>query len=421
MNPQHPATTRASRRKKTAKRGGFLIILAERAGFEPAVGCYPTHAFQACDFVNYKPYLARLSGECDRIFSPFHHIFITSPETIMAMIRQLKNLRWQAVVRRKGWPDASKTFRTKSEADAWAANVEADIARGVYQSSSDAERTTLGDLIQRFKTEFAPLHYRTREDEKEAWRFQCERLNEALGAYALAAIDQKIVAKYRDSRLAGSTDRKAVGESTVRKELYMLSKILGFAETECGISLPRGNPVDKIRKPSEGSGRDRRLSDAEFKALEAECRKSRNRHLLPAFRLAVATAMRQGELLGLAWANVDLKNRVALLELTKNGNARAVPLSSEAAAVLAALPRSIDGVVFPVERMTLYHAFAAACRRAGLVDYTWHDLRHEALSRLAERGDFSVLELAAVSGHKTLQMLKRYTHLQAAKLAEKMG
>ena len=131
--------------------------------------------------------------------------------------------------------------------------------------------------------------------------------------------------------------------------------------------------------------------------------------------------MRQGELLTLLWENVDLKNRVALLEMTKNGEARAVPLSKEAGAVLAALPRSIDGVVFPVERMTLYHAFSAACKRAKLSDFTWHDLRHEALSRLAERGDFSVLELAAVSGHKTLQMLKRYTHLQASKLAEKMG
>ena len=131
--------------------------------------------------------------------------------------------------------------------------------------------------------------------------------------------------------------------------------------------------------------------------------------------------MRQGELLGLRWGNVDLKNRVALLPLTKNGDSRAVPLSSEAVAVLVALPRPIDDVVFPAERLTLYHAFTAACKRAGLTDFTWHDLRHEALSRLAERGDFSVLELAAVSGHKTLQMLKKYTHLQASKLAEKMG
>ena len=396
------------------------MLLAERAGFEPAVGYYPTHAFQACYLYSFVPVFAILCGECDRIIISFRHNSVTTNGKNMATFRKRESGYWQAIIRCKGWPKESKTFRTKTEAEDWARNVETDIKRGAYQSSSDAERTTLSELITRFEKEFAPLHYRTREDQKEAWRFQCERLREALGDYSLTAIDQKLVAKYRDGRLAGSA-RKAVGESTVRKELYMLSKVLGFAETECGISLPRGNPVDKIRKPSEGSGRDRRLSDTEFKSLETECRKSRNRNLLPAFRLAVATAMRQGELLGLEWANVDLKNRVALLELTKNGEARAVPLSSEAVTVLAALPRSISGVVFPVERLTLYHAFIAACKRAGLEDYTWHDLRHEALSRLAERGDFSVLELAAVSGHKTLQMLKRYTHMQATKLAEKMG
>jgi len=71
--------------------------------------------------------------------------------------------------------------------------------------------------------------------------------------------------------------------------------------------------------------------------------------------------------------------------------------------------------------MTLYGVFKAACDRAKIVDFTFHDLRHEALSRLAERGDFNVLELAAVSGHKTLQMLERYTHLQAERLADKLA
>lgn len=101
--------------------------------------------------------------------------------------------------------------------------------------------------------------------------------------------------------------------------------------------------------------------------------------------------------------------------------ARAVPLTSRALEVIEGLPRSTTGKVFPVERLTLYHAFIAACKRAKIENYTWHDLRHECLSRLAERGDLSVLELSAISGHKTLQMLKRYTHLQAESLAKKLG
>ena len=338
----------------------------------------------------------------------------------MATFRQRESGYWQAIVRRKGWPVESRSFPKRLDAEMWARDVENKMDRGVFQSTSEAEKTTVTDLVKRFVKEFAPHHYRVR-DGNEAWRFQCERLDEWFGEYALAAIDQNLVARFRDERLAGSADRQAVSESTARKELYMLSKLFGFAERECGITLPRGNPVERIRKPSEGAGRDRRLSDAEFAAVLVECGKSRNRHLLPAVRLAVATAMRQGELLGLRWKNVDLKNRVALLEMTKNGDSRAVPLSSEAVAVLTALPRDLRGRVLPVERLTLTRALQRACTRAGVADYRWHDLRHEALSRLAERGDFSVLELAAVSGHKTLQMLKRYTHLQAEKLAQKLG
>lgn len=134
--------------------------------------------------------------------------------------------------------------------------------------------------------------------------------------------------------------------------------------------------------------------------------------------------MRQGELLRLEWNNVDFKRKLALLldpMKIKNGEARAVPLSSAAITVLKGLPRSTSGLVLPVQRLTLVHAFKAACTRAKIKNLTFHDLRHEAISRLAEHGDLSTLELSAISGHKTLQMLKRYTHLQAEGLARKPG
>lgn len=333
----------------------------------------------------------------------------------MATIRERKSGWWQAIIRRKGHPDQSKTFEYKKDAEDWAKVKESEMARGVFADSSEAERTTLSDLVKRFKAEFAPFHYKKREDEKESWKFQIQHLDNALGKYSVSAIDQKLVAKYRDDRL------KLVSESTCRKEIYMLSKVLGFAETECGIVLPRGNPVSKIRKPSDGKARDRRLSTAEWKKLEEECRASRNVYLWPAVELSLETAMRQGELLGLKWEDVDQKRKFLMLHETKNGDARAVPLSPRALAVLKSLPRAISGAVIPVQRMTLFHVFKAAVARAEISDCTWHDLRHEGISRLAERGDFNVIEIAAVSGHRTLQMLKRYTHLQAENLAKKMA
>ncbi len=341
----------------------------------------------------------------------------------MAQFEQRESGGWQARIRRRGYPKASKTFRTKAEAEAWARSVETEMDKGAFVSVSEAERTTFKDLVMRFREEFAPKHYRARDDKKEAWRFQCDRLEEFFGDYALIAIDQKLVARFRDQRLkpAAGSDWKPVGEATVRKEVFMLSKIVGFAQTECGIALPRGNPVEKIRKPAEGKARERRLNAKEWERLEAQLKRSRSPYLWPAVQLAVETGMRQGELLGLRWEHVDQQRNLALIPETKNGESRVVPLSSKAVSVLKALPRAISGVVFPVARLTLYHAFVAAAKRANVENFTFHDLRHEALSRLAERGDFSVLELAAVSGHKTLQMLKRYTHLQAEKLAKKLG
>lgn len=339
----------------------------------------------------------------------------------MATIRKRGEYQWQAQIRHKGFPLQTKTFNYREDAEKWARAVEREMDAGSFTSSNVAERTTLRELIEDFKTEFAPMHYRQREDRKEAWRFQLARIEEALGDYSLASLDQRLVAGFRDQRLKGSARRPAAGESTVRKELYMLSKVLGFAQTEKGITLPRGNPVDKIRKPRESKGRERRLSQEEWEALSKECRASRNPWLWPSVTLAVETAMRQGELLALEWKNIDLKRRLALLPITKNGETRVVPLSPAALKALKALPRSLSGRVIPVGRVTLYSAFGAACQRAEIADMTFHDLRHEALSRLAERDDFSVLELAAISGHKTLQVLKRYTHLQAEKLAAKLA
>lgn len=333
----------------------------------------------------------------------------------MATIRKKGDFQWHVQIRKRGFPPATKTFSTKAEADAWATIKESEMVRGVFMDVSESERNTIGDIIERFTKEYAPFHYTVREDGKEAWRFQCSHLKREIGKYSLAALDQKLVAQYRDDRL------KEVKATTVRKELFMLSKVLGFAQTEAGIVLPRGNPVEKIRMPSEGKSRDRRLDADEWSRFVDECKASRNRYLWPSVQLAIEMAARQGELLSLTWKNIDKNRGIALLRDTKNGEDRAAPLSSRALAVLASLPESSSVNVLPVQRMTLYHVFHAAVLRAGIKDFTFHDLRHEAISRLAERGDMSMLELASISGHKTLQMLKRYTHLQAENLAKKLG
>jgi len=332
----------------------------------------------------------------------------------------------QAKIRRKGYPTQSKSFRTKTEAEAWALQVEAAMGRGSFVSSAMAENTIFKDVADRFAKDFAPYHYRS-----GAWEYMLKRLVERLGEYSLVAITPSVLCWYRDSRLKDknssytkSKNPPPVSPGCVKKELNLLSKVLDVAVKEFGISLPAGNPVRGIRLPKDSKPRDRRLTKDEWESLVIELKRSRNPWLWSAVILAVETAVRQGELLQLSRDMIDKKRRLALLldtDKIKNGEARAVPLSSNAMVVLEGLPSSIDGRSIPLEKMTLYKAFKNACKRASIEDFTWHDLRHEAISRLAERGDFETLEIAAISGHKTLQMLKRYTHLQAERLAWKLG
>jgi integrase len=342
----------------------------------------------------------------------------------MAQIEQRESGYWQARIRRRGYPAVSQTFELEKDAKAWARAIEREMDLGSYVPVSRAQRITFKELASRFEIEFAPQHYRG-----NAWRHKLAALRSRLGPLFLVAITPQVVSDYRDARLQDPDPRyrkdpgaaPRISPATVKSELDLLAKLLDVAAKEFAIPLPAGNPVAGVRKPKSSKPRDRRLTADEWATLERECLASRNLLLWPAVQLSIETAMRQGELLGLAWRHVDKRRRYVKLENTKNGEARAVPLTSTALKVLEGLPRDLKGRVIPTDRMTLYKAFERACQRAGIEDYTWHDLRHEALSRLAERGDLSVLELAAVSGHKTLQMLKRYTHLQAEKLAHKLG
>ena len=141
-----------------------------------------------------------------------------------------------------------------------------------------------------------------------------------------------------------------------------------------------------------------------------ECRASRSLWITPVVVIALETGMRLGEIVSLKWSEVDLVTQVARLTDTKIGTGRDVPLSSRAARTLEALPRSLDGRVFPIGVAAVKSSFHAAAKRAELDDFRFHDLRHSAASYLAMNGA-SLAEIADVLGHKTLQMVKRYAHL----------
>lgn len=327
----------------------------------------------------------------------------------MASYRQ-RSGKWQARVLRDGYPDQTKTFATKADAEKWARALESEIDKGQFVSVSEAQRTTLGDVIKRYLAEVTPSMKGASED---TIRLKA-MMRKPIARWSMANLSAARIAAYRDERL------KEVSAGTVIRELAYLSAIINHARREWGVNVP--NPVQMVRKPQSPQARSRVLTDEEVeKLLQALEPTGRRSHWTkPAVQLALTTAMRRGELLSLRWEDVDLQNRTAFLSDTKNGESRTVPLSTAAVHVLAGLPRHISGVVIPVKFFTLDAAFKRARKRAGLDDVRFHDLRRTAITRMAEKLP-NVIELAAVSGHKSLMVLKRYYRPTASELARKLG
>ncbi|MDK2848823.1 MAG: hypothetical protein PWP34_2176 [Desulfuromonadales bacterium] len=323
----------------------------------------------------------------------------------MASINKRGPYQWQVKIRRKGYPLQSKTFETEEDAKKWARLIESEMDRGVFISQAEAEKTTLQEALERYKKEITPG--------KKGAKQEISRINvlsaSPLAPRYLASIRSTDIAKYRDDRLH---DRKP---STVNNELNLLSHLFTVAKKEWGLEGLR-NPVKDIRKPKQPAGRDRRLHLGE----EEKLLKTAPQKLRPLIVLALETAMRLGELINLRWENINLTRRIAHLPETKNDSARTVPLSTRAIKEFRALPRHLDGKIFTYSANAASIAFSDLVKKQEIENLRFHDLRHEATSRLFEKG-LNPMEVASITGHKTLQMLKRYTHLRAEDLAEKLG
>ncbi|MHB1565219.1 MAG: tyrosine-type recombinase/integrase [Acidiferrobacter sp.] len=317
---------------------------------------------------------------------------------------------WQAKIRRHGYPPQSATFGTKTRAEAWARQIESEMDRGVFVSRSEAEHTTLAQLINRYLQEITPQKRGARMEQSHL-----KIINEdPVARCTVAHIAGKELTAYKNRRL------KCVSASTLNRELNILSHVFTVASQEWHIHLPWGNPVRLVSRPRANDKRDRRLVGDDQARLMAAARSYGNGEIALAVTWAIATAMRRGEIAAMRWEHVDRKARVLLIPETKTGTPRRIPLSTAALTVLDGLPRRLDGHVFGVHSASISRAFAETCKAAGIEGLTFHDLRHEATSRLFEKG-LNPMEVAAITGHKTLQMLKRYTHLRAEDLVGRLG
>ncbi len=326
----------------------------------------------------------------------------------MATIRKrdgAKGTRYQALVRLDGVVRTS-TFRTKSEAKVWAARAEAAITEGKHVPTVESKRRTVQDLLERYKNSVIPLKRDQRNPERYA-DFWIEKI----GDRKLFKLSRATLVAVRDEL----AEERA--PSTVNRYLALMSHACTMAEREW--EWMTENPMRKVGRLKESTGRVRYLSDAERGKLLTAARDSEHPHLYAIVLLALTSGARKSEILELRWTDIDLVEGRAILQKTKNRDRRTLTLVAQVVEELRNIQkvrRIDDGRVFanPDTKRSIQNSFETNWRKAraeaGLKDFRFHDLRHSCASYLAMNGA-TLAEIAAVLGHKTLAMVKRYSHL----------
>ena len=302
----------------------------------------------------------------------------------MGSIRQRKG-RYQVQVRRKGHKTRTKSFLTLKDAQRWERSQEQEIDT-LPPGQPPLCGKHVSDLVRQFQTSVLPS---LKGQKQEASRLR--RVNAEFGSVLAHELRNHHLAAYRDRRL------REVGPQTVKHEINLLRRILKLASDEWGITLPYGVPT--IRMPRLPRGRQRRISEDELLAI-----KSRLTPVMAAIvTIAVETGMRRSEIVRVQHEDLLPGGRLLIRE-SKNGRARLIPLNLNAERALHSILSSSKPGADSVSQ-----AFLRACVQCGIVGLRFHDIRHEAISRLFEMG-LSVPEVAEISGHSDFRMLARYAH-----------
>lgn len=343
----------------------------------------------------------------------------------MATVLRQKSTRtgtvtFRAQVRVKGRPALSGTFPTRREAQRWAASLESAIREQRYDPSAEGKRRTLEEAVVRYKAEILPSKKAGRDRELQlAW------WSRYLGGRRLNELTPALIAEYRDKLPKETVTREKKGKpvtetvtrtgATLNRYLAALSALLSVAQKQW--HWINDNPVRRVGRKPEPRGRSRWLSDEERERLLAACRQSAWDGLYPAVMLALTTGARRREVIGLRWEQLDLKKGRAFIADSKNSEPRVLPivgpaldaLNAHAKVRLLRCPWVFPNKSGNAPWWNFDHAWQAALTKAEIQSFRWHDLRHTAASYLAMNGA-SLGEIADVLGHRTLAMVKRYSH-----------
>ena len=306
-----------------------------------------------------------------------------------------KNGKHQVQIRKVGQPYHCKSFTYLADARQWALKIESKFERGEQPYTLSAN-VKFDNLADRYAETIIP-QFKSAKREVSRLRLMQARM----GNISIASMTNTFFAEYRDNRL------KKVSPQTVKHEINIVRRVIKHATQEWGLVLPLGIP--SVRLPKLPRGRSRRISDDELQRIK--------HRLSPVVSdlvdLALETAMRRSELLAICSAHIDWDCRHLNIHETKNGISRTVPLTLKASSTLAKYSNADH--CFRIAPDSVSQAFRRAVKAEAILGLTFHDLRHEAITRLFEKG-LSIPQVAGISGHNDYRMLARYTHLHPVKL-----
>ena len=342
--------------------------------------------------------------------------------TIQTRKRKNGKIVYRVMIRRIDAAPVYKTFALKHDAMKFATQADDEISQGTFGLRHEAQKHTLTDAIERYIRVELPKKPKAIYNVTQHlvyWKAQ-------LGDKKLSELTSALIVELRDTLAAGTTVRgRQRAPATVNRYLATLSHVLSVACREW--EWLESSPMQRVRKLKEPRGRVRYLSDDERKALLKACEKWEDPYLYTIVILALSTGMRRGEIMSLTWGDVDLERHRIVLQQTKNGERRLVPLVGKAHELLLAhaTTRCLGAtLLWPSENEGYTHqpkdmrkAWEAALEAAKLEDFHFHDLRHSAASYLAMSGA-TTSEIAEVLGHKTLTMVKRYSHLSDSHVSQ---
>lgn len=338
----------------------------------------------------------------------------------MATITKTKNGEYRVQVRLKGHPSQSATFRTKAQAVAWATKTEDELRSGRFKDTTLAGKTSIVDVLERYRVSVTPKKAPSAKSREES---KIKILKAMFKHQTLLSLSPTDVHNFIERRQA-----EGMKPATINRDLVILHQAIATYVSRGRIPMPHESPVLTVRRELKGTmslrvmdDRDRRLHPGEqemlLRALES------NPVMQEVVIILLETAMRREELCNARREHIKGKVLEVPWHKTKvrTGKSRFVPLSPLALAAIQRLPLRFDGSLVGLRPDSMTQAFARACRRAGIEDLRLHDLRHEATSRMVERGVLSIPEIQVITGHADLRSFSRYTNLRPEVVAEKLG